>query len=338
MFTVIFSDVDDITRQHLANNKINSLANCVLFAERLNELPTDVTQRCSDAEIISTFVYSRLSADVLENFKNLKLISTRSTGYNNVDLDYCKAHGIKVANVSGYGEITVAEYAVGLMLSLTRKIGFSNNKLRNGVVNVGEDMGIDLSGKTVGVIGTGAIGRHFAKLCRAFGCNILAHDPFPNQKLIDEGVCTYVPMDDLLGSADIIALHCPSTKENYHFVNKETIEKMKDGVFLVNTARGELISPIDFYEAIVAGKISGAGLDVLDYEDVIIKDDVEVVKNSDKSVAITSLVNAKLLQLPNVIVTPHIAFNSSDAVRRILNSSIDTITDFISGKNVTSVI
>jgi D-lactate dehydrogenase len=336
--TVVFVDVDDITQRHLENNKIKTMANCLLFHERLNELSVDAIGHCSGAEIISTFVYSRLSADVLKNFKDLKLISTRSTGYNNVDMEYCKNHGIKVANVAGYGEITVAEYAIGLLLALARKIVFSNGKLKGGVVKVEDDMGVDLSGKTVGVIGTGAIGRHFVKLCHAFGCNVLAHDPFPNQKLADSGICTYVSLDNLLSASDIIALHCPSTAENHHFINNETIGKMKDGVYLINTARGELISQLDLYEAIVTGKIGGAALDVLDYEDVIIKNDVDVVKNSDKNVAVTSLVNAKLLQLPNVIITPHIAFNSSDAVLRILNSSIGTILDFIDGKDVPSVI
>jgi D-lactate dehydrogenase len=255
-----------------------------------------------------------------------------------VDGEYCKAHGIKVANVAGYGEITVAEYAMGMLLDLTRNIGFSNNKLRNGIVRVNEDMGIDLSGKTVGVIGTGAIGRHFVGLCHAFGCHILASDPFPNQKLIDDKICDYVDVNHLLEHSDIISLNCPATKENYHLINKNTIARMKDGVYIVNTARGELIDTVDLYEAIIAGKIRGAGLDVLDYEDVIIKNDIEAVKNNDKNFALYSVINAKLLQLPNVIVTPHIAFNSSDAVLRILNTSIQAICDFIGGKSITSVI
>ncbi|MDR1435203.1 MAG: hypothetical protein LBI77_02255 [Puniceicoccales bacterium] len=335
---IIFCDVDDITRKHLQDHKIGEKFNCTILQESLNDLSSDALRKLSNVEIISTFVYSRLRGDILENFKNLKLISTRSTGYNNVDAEYCKAHGIKVANVAGYGEITVAEYAMGMLLSLTRNIGFSNNKLRNGIVKVNGDMGIDLSGKTVGVIGTGAIGRHFVGLCHAFGCHILASDPFPNQKLIDDGMCDYVDVSHLLKSSDIISLNCPATKENYHLINKNTIDQMKDGVYIVNTARGELIDSVDLYEAIVAGKIRGAGLDVLDYEDVIIKNDIEALKNNDKNFALYSVINAKLLQLPNVILTPHIAFNSSDAVLRILNTSIQTICDFIEGKSITFVI
>ncbi|MDR3317214.1 MAG: hypothetical protein LBS71_00185 [Puniceicoccales bacterium] len=335
---VVFCDVDDITQKYLENHKFSDQVNCTLLRESLNDLPSDSLEQLSNTEIISTFVYSRLTGNVLEHFQNLKLITTRSTGYNNVDLEYCKTHGIKVTNVLGYGEITVAEYAMGMLLNLTRNIEFSNNKLKNNIVKVDEDMGIDLSGKTVGVIGTGAIGRHFVKLCYAFGCHIIASDPFPNQKLVDDGLCQYVDLDHLFKHSDIISLNCPATKENYHLINRNTIAKMKDGVYIVNTARGELIDTIDLYEAIIAGKIKGAGLDVLDYEDVIIKNDIESIKNNDKNFAIYSVINAKLLQLPNVIVTPHIAFNSSDAVLRILNSNIQSISDFIAGKPINSVI
>jgi D-lactate dehydrogenase len=337
-FNIVFCDVDDLAYDYLGSHKITERANCTLLRESLNDLPQNQLQQLAKTEIISTFVYSRLTAEVLQNFQDLKLVSTRSTGYNNVDLDYCKANGIQVVNVAGYGEITVAEYTMGLLLNLTRNIEFSHGKLKNGIIKVDEDMGIDLSGKTVGVIGTGAIGRHFVGLCRAFGCNVLASDPFPNQKLIDEGACQYVELPQLFSASDIISLNCPSTKENYHLINKDTIAQMKNGVYIVNTARGELIDAIDLYEAIVSGKIKGAGLDVLEYEDVIIKNDMDAVKNNDRNFALYSVVNAKLLQLPNVVVTPHIAFNSSDAVLRILNSNVQTISDFIDGNPVKSVI
>jgi D-lactate dehydrogenase len=275
---------------------------------------------------------------VLEKFKNLKLIATRSTGYNNIDLNYCRKHGIRVANVSGYGEVTVAEYAMGMLLNLTRKIEFANNKLRNGIVKVEDDVGIDLCGKTVGIIGTGAVGSYFAKLCHAFGCNTIASDPFPNQKLVDSGICKYVDTAALLRESDIVALNCPATDSNYHFIGSDTIAMMKDGVYIINIARGELIDPMALYEAVVAGKVKGAGLDVLDYENVIIKNDMESVKSSDQSFALYSLANAKLLQLPNVIITPHIAFNSKDAILKILKTNTQIILDFIDGKPVTSVI
>ncbi|MDR1906773.1 MAG: hypothetical protein LBQ03_00945 [Puniceicoccales bacterium] len=337
-FNIVFCDVDDLTYDYLRSHKITEKADCTFLRESLNDLSRDRLQQLAKTEIISTFVYSRLTAEVLQNFKGLKLVSTRSTGYNNVDPEYCKEHGIQVVNVAGYGEITVAEYTMGLLLNLTRNVEFSHNKLKNGIVKVEEDMGIDLAGKTVGVVGTGAIGRHFVKLCHAFGCNIIASDPFPNQKLVDEGTCRYVELPQLFSASDIISLNCPATKENYHLINKNTIAQMKDGVYVVNTARGELIDTIDLYEAIVSGKIKGAGLDVLEYEDVIIKNDINAVKSNDKNFALYSVVNAKLLQLPNVILTPHIAFNSSDAVLRILNSNIQTISDFIDGKPVKSVI
>ncbi|MDR1432972.1 MAG: hypothetical protein LBI61_01350 [Puniceicoccales bacterium] len=334
----IFCDADANTWSYLERHGLGELADCVIFPERLNDVSDEILQHSSHAEIISTFVYSNLSADLLENFKNLELIATRSTGYNNVDMEYCRARGIRVANVAGYGEVTVAEYAVGMLLNLTRKIGFSNYKLRNGIVKVNEDTGMDLFGKTVGVVGTGAVGSYFAKLCHAFGCNVIATDPFPNGKLVDAGICKYVAIGDLLAESDVIALNCPATADNYHFINRDTIGQMKDGVCIINIARGELINSMDLYEAIISGKVGGAGLDVLDYENVIIKNDIESVKNSDKNFAMYSLFNAKLLQLPNVVVTPHIAFNSSDAISRILDSNIRIIRDFIAGRPIQSVI
>ncbi|MDR1413377.1 MAG: hypothetical protein LBI56_00335 [Puniceicoccales bacterium] len=335
---VIFCDADEHTSSYLSQHQIKNEANCIIFSKCLNDVAEETLQQFASAEVISTFVYSNLSANVLKNFKNLKLITARSTGYNNIDLNYCREQGIMVANVAGYGEITVAEYAMGMLLNLTRKIEYANNKLRNGIVKVEDDIGIDLYGKTTGVIGTGVVGSYFARLCRAFGCNVIASDPFPNQQLIDGGICKYVDMPTLLKESDIVALNCPATSSNYHFINADTIAQMKDGVYIINIARGELINPMALYEAVISGKVKGAGLDVLDYENVLIKNDIESAKNNDKNSALYSLINTKLLQLPNVIITPHIAFNSKDAILKILQTNVQIILDFIGGKPIKSVI
>lgn len=335
---VVFCDVDEKTSNFLKNVEKIDGVEFITFEKSLNDMSEEELKPYFGAEIISTFVYSRLTHDLLSKFTNLKMISTRSTGYNNVDLDYCREKGIKVANVVGYGEITVAEFAVGVLLNLTRKIRTAQRKLKHGIVNVAEDLGTDLYGKTVGVIGTGAIGRHFARLVKAFGCHVLAYDLYPNQALVDEGTCEYTDLETIYKKSDIIGLNCPATKENYHMINAESINKMKDGIYIVNTARGELIDTAALYDALVSGKVAGAGLDVLDYEDVILKNDIDIVKNKDKDFAFYSLVNQKLVQLENAIITPHIAFNSIEANLRILNTSMTNVVDFINGKEIRSVV
>ncbi len=336
---VLFCDVDDLTKKYLSEHPAPNGMNYIICEKSLNDMSDDELCKYYDnVDVISTFVYSRLTKELLSKFKNLKMISTRSTGYNNVDLDYCREHNIKVVNVVGYGEITVAEFAVGLLLNLTRNIEFSHRKLNKGIVNVDQDIGIDLSGKTVGVIGTGAIGRHFARLVHAFGCKVLAYDLYPNQTLCDEGTCEYTDVERIYKEADIISIHCPATKENHHMINKDTIAKMKDGVYIINTARGDLIDTIALYNALVSKKVKGAGLDVLEYEDIILKNTVESAPEKDKEYILYSLINQKLLQLDNVIVTPHIGFNSVDANHRILNTSTQHIIDFSEGKEVKSVV
>ena len=334
---IVFCDVDEKTSDFLKTVEKIDGVEFITFAQSLNDIDEKELAPYYGAEIISTFVYSRLGRDLLSKFPNLKMISTRSTGYNNVDLDYCREKGIKVANVVGYGEITVAEFAVGVLLNLTRKIRTAQRKLKHGIVNVEEDIGIDLYGKTVGVIGTGAIGRHFARLIKAFGCKVLAYDLYPNKALEEEGTCEYTDLETIYKESDIIGLNCPATKENYHLINTDTIKKMKDGVFIVNTARGELIDTAALYDALVSGKVAGAGLDVLDYEDVILKNDIDIAKNKDKDFVFYSLVNQKLVQLENAIITPHIAFNSIEANLRILNTSMKNVIDFINGVDIKSV-
>lgn len=334
---IVFCDVDVDTRTFLENSEPLKQYDIVMLAECLDAVSDRTIQEHSDAAAISTFVYSHLDSKLLAKFPKLRMISTRSSGYNNVDLDYCKSHNIPVVNVIGYGEITVAEYALGMLLDLTRKISFSNKKLREGIVDVQGDVGTDLCGKTIGVIGTGAIGRHFVKLCHGLGCQVLTYDPFQNKDLIASGICRYTDLDEIFRNADVISLHCPSTKENYHMINKSSIDRMKPGVFIINTARGELIDAIPLYDAIIAGKIAGAALDVLDHENAMIKHDIETVKNSGTESALYSLINEKLLQLPNVIITPHIAFNSTDAIKRILDTTVTNIDTFFHGGQVKSV-
>jgi D-lactate dehydrogenase len=209
----------------------------------------------------------------------------------------------------------------------------------DGVYKVKRYTGFDLYGRTIGIIGTGAIGRHVIKLAKGFGMNVLAYDLYPNEEFQRIYNINYVSLDELYAGSDVISLHAPSTKENYHLLNDGAFSKMKDGVIIINTARGDLIDGEALYRNILSGKVGGAGLDVLENEDFIIHDDIMLEQeNMNMNFAINTIVNAKLLKHKNVIVTPHVAFNSADAVHRILETTIKNIESFADGKLINSVI
>jgi len=326
---MVFCDTDARLWKFFTASRLPKGAKATFFAESVQDLSDEQISKAKGAEILSLFTYSRAPAEVLKRFPKLKLICQRSTGYNAIDLDYCKKHKIKVANVAGYGEITVAEFAVGLLLDLVRKIGSSFYKIKHGIVDVAGDTGRDINGKTVGVIGTGAIGAHFARLIHAFGTKVLAYDPFPNPKLEKDGVLKYVALDEIYKKSDFISLHAPATDKNYQMINEKTIAKMKKGVYIINTARGQLIDTVALYNALKSGHVAGAGLDVLDHENIMIKNDISLLPRKKADTIFYSLVNKMLVQLPNVVITPHIAFNSEEAEQRILLGTAANLAGFV---------
>ena len=297
----------------------------------LNHIPIEQLKSYTDTEIISVFAHSEiLDQKKLALFKNLKLIATRSTGTNHIDEKYCKKQHIEIANVPYYGAKTVAEFAFGLLLNISRHIITAQQDMARNRLHIPEYIGFDLYGKTIGIIGTGSIGRHMIHLAQGFGMNVLAYDLYPNKELEK----LYVPFDKLLHNSDIISLHIPSTPENYHILDKKAFKKMKKGVYIINTARGDLIDTQALYEAIKAGIVSGAGLDVLENEDILLHDDISL-KNYGKNsqILLDSAINLKLLQHPNIIATPHIAFNSKDALQRILKTTFENIKNFKDKQN-----
>ena len=215
--------------QGLLKNPLNAKDVEIVMTEKS---PADLTDeelaKMSDAEIISVFVHAvDVGAQVLEKFPNLKLIALRSTGFNNVDLDYCKEHGIYVCNVPGYGDSTVAEFAFGLLLDVTRKISRSYRAVQEAHVDTDHYLGFDLRGRTIGIVGTGAIGRYAARIAKGFQMNVLAYDPYPNEAHAQEIGFEYVTLDEMFEKADIFSLHCPLTKENYHLFDEDAFAKMK---------------------------------------------------------------------------------------------------------------
>jgi D-lactate dehydrogenase len=302
---------DDI---HLSKNIIDE-----------NNIPEE-----SDFEIISIFINSKITEKVLSNFPNLKFITTRSTGFDHIDLETCKKKNITVSYVPGYGDNTVAEFTFGLLLSLTRKIYQAIDQIKeSGSFGLSGLRGIDIKEKTIGVVGTGRIGREVIRIANGFSMNIIAYDPYPNKVFQNEIGFEYISFENLLKNSDIITLHCPHTPQTHHLINKGNISLIKKGAYLINTARGGLIETEALIEALNSGILSGAGLDAIEEEGTI-KKDIHFLEepHEDKEKLKTILYDHMLMKMPNVLMTPHNAFNSQEALKRILNTTLDNIKAF----------
>jgi len=337
-FLVAFFDVKEIEKEYLYKYKPD---NCefMMFPFSLHKNFDEVKDKIKDAQIISVFTSTSAPASILKQLPNLKLVTARSTGFNNIDTDYCKENNIPVVNVPKYGDCTVAEYAFGLLLDVMRKISYSYMNLKEGVINIQNNIGHDLMGKTIGIIGTGAIGCNAVRIANGFGMKILCYDPYPKKELEEKYDLKYVDLDQLLKDSDIISLHAPSTKENFHMINEESFNKIKKGVIIINTARGEIMDTQALYKAIKNGTVAGAGLDVLECEDILTNESDYLTKvDCIKQECLTrTLINHKLLELENVVVTPHVAFDSVEAVYRILKTTIDNINAYMSGNVINRV-
>lgn len=311
---------------------------CKLIPERLDET-TVITDEMAQANVISVFTFSRVSANVLKQFPNLKLIALRSVGFNHIDIDYCKEKEIAVVNSLGYGNVTVAEFAFGLILDVMRKVTRSFVNLKDEHPYADNYMGFELNGATIGIIGTGAIGTEAVRIAHGFGMKILGFDICPKQELVEKYGINYVELDELLKNSDVISLHAPLTKDNFHMINEEKFNLMKKNAVVVNTARGELIDTKALYEALSNGRIFAAGLDVFEAENMLIQPDLILdFDYLQDDVIRQTLLNERLLKLHNVVVTPHIAYNSKEANERILNITMNNINSFFDGKILNSVI
>lgn len=310
----------------------------VYFEEKLTEQNVD---KAKDAEVISVFINSELNQNIIDKLPNLKLIATRSTGFDHVDCKYAESKGIKVANVPAYGSYTVAEFAFALLLALSRKINDAYNNLHEGAnFNISLLQGFDLRGKIIGVIGTGKIGKNVIKIAKGFEMNVVAFDLFPDLSFAKENGFEYKSLNEVISQSDILTLHVPYCKENYHIINKENIALMKKGVYIINTARGELIDTDALVSGLKEGIIAGAGLDVLEGEREL-KEEVEILGDPLKSEKVkdykTLLEDRVLIDMKNVIVTPHIAFYSKEAVEDIIKTTTENIKSFFENKPVNLV-
>jgi D-lactate dehydrogenase len=286
----------------------------------------------SDAAILCTFIESHIGSAELSRFPALKLIATRSTGFDHIDLLAAKARGIAVANVPFYGENTVAEFAFALLLALSRRIIDADERVRDGTFSPKGLRGFDLSGKTIGIIGTGHIGAHMIRMCKGFGMKVIGFDAFPNAELSHTLDFTYLPLTELLAASDIITLHVPYNKQTHHLINKENIGSIKKGAYLINTARGAVVETEALVEALKSEILAGAGLDVLEEEGDLADETILLTAPHPREEELRiALENHYLISHPRVIVTPHLAFNTQEAVERILDTTIENIKGFAAG-------
>lgn len=300
---------------------------------RSEPLSAEVAEEHRDAEIISPFIYSDLDAETLGKIPDLEMIATRSTGYDHIDLDYCAEHDITITNVPEYGDNTVAEHVFALLLAIARKIPDAVDRTRKGDFTMQGLRGMDLRGKTMGVIGTGSIGRRVIEIAAGFGLETLAFDVTPDEDLAETLGFRYVDMDELVSASDIITLHVPANEKTKDLLSDDEFGKMKEGVIVLNTSRGSVVNTQALLRALSEGKVGGAGLDVLD-EEPTIREEAELLrsifrKSHDLE---TLLADHVLMHMRNVIVTPHIGFDTDEAVRRITETTIRNINSYCRGE------
>ena len=285
------------------------------------------------AQIISTFIYSELDRDVLQALTGLRMIATRSTGVDHIDLEYCATRGITVSNVPTYGENTVAEHVFALLLTISHRMLEAVERARSGPFSPQGLQGFDLKGKTLGVVGTGHIGRHVIRIARGFEMNVLAFDTRPEHRLARELGFQYASFEEVLAAAHVLTLHVPGSPDTNNLVGAPEFQRMRDGVILINTARGSVVDVRALVEALNSGKVAAAGLDVLP-DEPLIREEAELIAAAfnNRDELRTLVANHVLLRMPNVIVTPHSAFNTREAVARITQTTIENIVAFKAGR------
>lgn len=290
-----------------------------------DRLTLETAVLAKDCPAVCVFVNDTVDAAVLAVLaaQGTRLVATRSTGFNHIDVKAADALGITVVRVTDYSPYSVAEFAVGLLLAVNRKIARASTRTRDGNFELDGLMGFDLHGKTVGVVGTGKIGLIFAHIMHGFGCKLVGYDPFPNPAFEALGG-RYCPIQQLLASSDVVSLHCPLTEANRHIVNAVALAELKRGCILVNTSRGGLVDTDAAVQALKTGQLGGLAIDVYEQEASLFFQDLS-------STVITDDLIQRLVSFPNVIVTGHQAFFTEEAIGQIMRTTIASISAFEDG-------
>lgn len=277
-----------------------------------------------DFEIVATHTNSKIDASVIDVLTNLKLIATRTTGFDHIDIAAASAKGIVVCNVPTYGEVTVAEYTFALLLALARKIPIAYNRVRSGEFHTDGLEGFDLNGKTIGVVGTGHIGVNVIKIAKGLHLNVIAFDAFPNQNLQQDLGFTYTTLENLYQQSDIVTFHVPGLPQTTHMLNTNHLNTLKKGVHIINTSRGTVIETAALVKGLDEDIIAGVAIDVMEEENTLLENAEATLENH-------------LINHPNTIVTPHNAFNTVEAKQRISETTFSNIEAFIKGTPVNVV-
>ena len=308
----------------------------VFVADKLN---VETAKKTVGADCVSVFTGSRIDATVLEALPSVKLIVTRTTGYDHIDLVACKEKGVIVTNVPGYGSVAVAEHAFALLLALSRRIFDAAHQVKEeGEFRVTAMQGFDLFGKTIGVLGAGRIGKNSARIARGFGMKVMLFDAHADEAFANEVGAKYFSLDEILATADILTLHLPALAETKHILNTDAFAKMKKGMVIVNTARGSLIDTQALLMAIKEGVVAQVGLDVLE-DEAELADEADLVMGNKKINDWKALVmDHVLIELPQVLITPHIAFHTKEADRERLGVVVESIKSFSKGEQLKNVL
>ena len=326
MALIYFYDTTEIDKQQITKGLIETDHHWEFVDEQIS---TDNLNL--ETEVLSVFITSAVTAEIINALPKLKLIACRSTGFNNIDLNAAAAKGIAVENVPTYGDQTVAEYAFTLLLALSRKLPEAINSYDKNVP-VENMRGWDLKGKTLGVIGSGHIGQCAIKIANGFGMNVIAYDPYPNEQVASELGFKYVELDEVFINSDAITIHAPYFPSNHHIVNAEKLALMKPTAVLVNTARGELVDTKALADAMSQNKIAGVALDVIEGEQLMhLSEDVALIRGIRRpqpDILEHSLELMALHKMPNVILVPHNAFNTVEAIGRINDVTCQNIIKF----------
>ncbi len=324
---MLFFDLRDSEKDFFNNNSFTDF-DITFKKEALTEKSKLSNEEYTNTCILCVYRSSILTEKVLSRFKNLRIIATRSHGFTHIDIEYCIKNRINVFNVEQYGEEAVAEFALGVIIDLTRKIKTAMIDIRKEKINPKLYEGELLNKKTIGIIGCGKVGLKLAKIANFFEMKTLVSSYKESPQF--EKVCNVVPFDTLLSQSDIIYLHMPFTTENYQIIGEEEFRKMKDEVYIINTSSIELINLEALYNNLISGKVKGAGLDILESDYEKGKSSVNIggeTMSSKKNHKITE----KLLDMPNVLITPHLAYNTKEYINNVLANTFNNIRDNIKG-------
>ena len=321
----IFYDVKEYDKEFFRKYGKDYNIEMKFLKEKLNEETVDLSK---GYEVVCAFTNDTINKNVIDMMaeNGVKLLAMRCAGFNNVSLKDINDR-FKVVRVPAYSPYAIAEYTVGMILALNRKIHKAYVRTREGNFSINGFMGFDLYKKTVGIIGAGKIAQILIKILKGFGTKVIAYDPYPNEKVAKELGFEFVDLDTLYKESDIISLNCPLTKETKYIINRESMSKMKDGVMIVNTGRGMLIDSIDLIEALKDKKIGSAALDVYEEEEEYFFEDM-----SNK--VIEDDILGRLLSFHNVLITSHQAYFTEEAVEAITKTTLDNIKDFAEGKEL----